>query len=108
MGGAIFVELIFNRPGLGTLIYGAIQARNYPVVQGGVLIVAIALRASRTCSPTCVYRLLDPRIRAERSALMATAPHRRGHRPARSSDAHGRPTRALRAVARSRRDSPGL
>ena len=33
MAGAVFVELIFSRPGMGTLIYNAIQARNYPIVR---------------------------------------------------------------------------
>ena len=41
MGGAIFVEVIFARTGLGTMIYDAIQARNYPIVHGGVLVVAV-------------------------------------------------------------------
>ena len=41
LGGAIFVEIIFARPGIGTLIYNAINARNYPVVQAGVLIVVL-------------------------------------------------------------------
>ena len=41
MGDAIFVEVIFARPGLGTLIYDSIESRNYPIVRGGVLVVAI-------------------------------------------------------------------
>jgi peptide/nickel transport system permease protein len=67
MGGAIFVELIFNRPGLGTMIYSAIQARNYTVVQGGVLIVALLFVFANLVADLCL-RLLDPRIRPERSA----------------------------------------
>ncbi|HYI05288.1 MAG TPA: ABC transporter permease, partial [Reyranella sp.] len=39
MGGAVFVEVIFNRPGLGSLILDALRNRNYPIVQGGILIV---------------------------------------------------------------------
>lgn len=67
MGGAIFVELIFNRPGLGTMIYSAIQARNYTVVQGGVLVVALLFVFANLMADLCL-RLLDPRIRPERSA----------------------------------------
>ena len=67
MGGAIFVELIFNRPGLGTMIYDAIQARNYTVVQGGVLVVALLFVLANLMADMCL-RLLDPRIRPERSA----------------------------------------
>ena len=40
MGGAVFIEIIFTRPGMGLLIYNAIQVRNYPLVRAGVLIVA--------------------------------------------------------------------
>ena len=41
MGGAVFVEIIFSRPGMGSLIYNAISTRNYPVVRAGVLVVAV-------------------------------------------------------------------
>jgi hypothetical protein len=37
LGGAVLVEIVFARPGLGRLIYQAISERNYPVVQGAVL-----------------------------------------------------------------------
>ena len=64
MGGAIFVEVIFARPGLGTLIYDSIQSRNYPIVRGGVLVVAILFVLANLLADLS-YRLLDPRIRAE-------------------------------------------
>ncbi len=41
LGGAIFIEVIFNRPGLGTLAYDAIGSRNYPIVQGTALTIAL-------------------------------------------------------------------
>lgn len=66
MGGAIFVELIFNRPGLGTMIYEAIQGSNYTVVRGGVLVVALLFVAANLVADLCL-RLLDPRIRPERT-----------------------------------------
>lgn len=61
MAGAVFVELIFTRPGMGTLIYNAIMARNYPVVRAGVLIVAFLFVAANLLADL-VYTHLDPRI----------------------------------------------
>ena len=61
MAGAVFVELIFTRPGMGTLIYNAIQARNYPVVRAGVLIVAFLFVAANLLADI-LYINLDPRI----------------------------------------------
>lgn len=64
MGGAIFVEVIFARNGLGTLIYDAIESRNYPIVRGGVLVVAILFVLANLIADLS-YRMLDPRIRDE-------------------------------------------
>ncbi len=61
MAGAVFVELIFTRPGMGTLLYNAIQARNYPVVRAGVLVVAFLFVAANLLADI-VYTYLDPRI----------------------------------------------
>ena len=71
MGGAVFVEIIFNRPGLGSLIFDAIRNRNYPIVQGGVL---SSWRSS--CSSTCWSTSPMPgstRASARRSAAPAPA-----------------------------------
>jgi peptide/nickel transport system permease protein len=62
MGGAIFIEVIFARPGLGMLIYNSIETRNYPVVRGGVLVVALLFVAVNLASDF-VYHWIDPRIR---------------------------------------------
>jgi peptide/nickel transport system permease protein len=64
MGNAIFVEVIFARTGLGTLIYDSIQSRNYPIVRGGVLVVAILFVLANLLADLS-YRFLDPRIRDE-------------------------------------------
>ncbi|MDX6630986.1 MAG: peptide/nickel transport system permease protein [Gaiellales bacterium] len=64
MGYAIFVEVIFARPGLGTLIYDSIESRNYPIVRGGVLVVAILFVLANLLADLS-YRVLDPRIRVE-------------------------------------------
>jgi len=61
MAGAVFVELIFTRPGMGTLIYNAIQARNYPIVRAGVLTVAFLFVAANLLADI-LYTYLDPRI----------------------------------------------
>jgi peptide/nickel transport system permease protein len=64
MGYAIFVEVIFARPGLGTLIYDSIESRNYPIVRGGVLVVAVLFVLANLLADLS-YRFLDPRIRVE-------------------------------------------
>ena len=61
MGGAVFVEIIFTRPGMGLLIYHAIQVRNYPLVRAGVLIVAVLFILANFIADV-IYTYLDPRI----------------------------------------------
>jgi peptide/nickel transport system permease protein len=65
MGGAVFVEVIFNRPGMGTLIYNAIQMRNYPLVRASVLTVALLFILANLMTDI-VYTYIDPRIQMER------------------------------------------
>jgi peptide/nickel transport system permease protein len=62
LGGAIFAEIIFARPGIGTLIYQAILNRNYPVVQGGVLVI-VFLFVVTNLAVDLSYAWLDPRVR---------------------------------------------
>lgn len=66
MGGAVFVEIIFTRPGMGLLIYNAIQVRNYPVVRAGVLVVA-ALFVIANFAADLIYTYLDPRIQLNKA-----------------------------------------
>lgn len=61
MGGAVFVEIIFTRPGMGLLIYNAIQVRNYPLVRAGVLVVAVLFVLANLIADF-LYTYLDPRI----------------------------------------------
>jgi peptide/nickel transport system permease protein len=61
LGGAIFVEVIFARAGLGMLIYNSIQTRNFPIVRGGVLVVALLFVAVNLLTDF-VYHMVDPRI----------------------------------------------
>jgi peptide/nickel transport system permease protein len=67
MGGAVFVEIIFNRAGLGTLIRDSIENRNFPIVRGSVLVIAVLFVVANLLADLS-YRLLDPRVRAERGA----------------------------------------
>lgn len=62
LGGAIFAEIVFARPGIGTLVYDAISTRNYPVVQACVLVV-VALFTLTNLLVDLTYVWLDPRIR---------------------------------------------
>lgn len=62
LGGAVLIEIIFSRPGLGSLILNAIESRNYPVVQGG-LIIAVLLYSVANLLADLSYGLIDPRIR---------------------------------------------
>lgn len=62
LGGQVLIEIVFHRPGLGSLIYQAIVTRNYPVVQGG-LIVAIFMYVIVNMIADLSHGALDPRVR---------------------------------------------
>ena len=62
LGGTIITEKVFARPGLGTLLLDGIQQRNYPLVQGTVLVIAAAYVTVNTLVDLG-YGLADPRIR---------------------------------------------
>lgn len=63
LGGAVIVEIIFARPGVGKLIFDAINGRNYPVVQGSVFVIVI-LFVLVNLLVDLSYGWIDPRIRA--------------------------------------------
>ena len=71
LGGAVLVEIVFARPGLGRLIYQAISERNYPVVQGAVLVVVV-LFVLVNLIVDLSYSAIDPRIRHDASRQGAT------------------------------------
>jgi peptide/nickel transport system permease protein len=62
MGGAIVTEYVFAYPGLGRLVLEAISARDFPIVQGSVLIMALIISVI-TLVVDISYALIDPRIR---------------------------------------------
>ena len=61
-GGAFVVEVVFALPGLGRLIVGAIQRRDIPMVQGGVLMAGTAFAILNATVDT-LYKVIDPRLR---------------------------------------------
>jgi peptide/nickel transport system permease protein len=62
LSGAVFAEIVFNRPGIGLLVYNAANMRNYPVVMGTVL-VTVMLFVLCTLIADLVVAALDPRVR---------------------------------------------
>jgi ABC-type dipeptide/oligopeptide/nickel transport system permease component len=62
LSGAIIVEYVFARPGLGSVLVDAIKERNYPVVQGVVLVIA-AIYVTVNLVVDVAQGLVDPRIR---------------------------------------------
>lgn len=61
LGGAIIIEQIFSLPGVGRLLLTAIANRDFPVVQGGVVFLAIVFTSLNTMIDL-VYGLLNPKI----------------------------------------------
>ena len=64
LGGAVVTETIFAWPGIGRLVVEAIFNRDFPVVQGVVLVVSLIFLAVNVLVDLC-YAVLDPRIRTE-------------------------------------------
>ncbi len=64
LGGAVLVESIFGIPGVGKMMVDAIKARNHPVVQGGVLVIALAFSIVNLVVDI-LYAYIDPRIRSQ-------------------------------------------
>jgi ABC-type dipeptide/oligopeptide/nickel transport system permease component len=67
LGGAIVVEMVFSWPGLGRLIVDSVRARDYPVVQGAVLTMAIVFALVNFVSDL-VHGWLDPRVKLGRGS----------------------------------------
>ncbi len=60
--GVVFVETLFAWPGVGRLLYDALSARDLPVIQAGVLLVAVAFVGVNILVDTA-HALIDPRLR---------------------------------------------
>jgi len=62
IGGAIVTESVFNLPGIGRLMVDAVLARDYPVIQGVILLTS-ALYVALNLAIDLIYLILDPRVR---------------------------------------------
>jgi peptide/nickel transport system permease protein len=62
LSGAILTETVFAIPGMGSWLAGAIEARDYPVLQGGILFIAVVFVLVNLMVDVS-YAFLDPRIR---------------------------------------------
>lgn len=65
LSGAVITETVFSWPGVGRLLITAIETRDYPLVQGGVLLIALTYVLVNLATDL-LYGVLDPRIRIER------------------------------------------
>lgn len=61
LGGAVIIESLFSLPGLGRLMLSAIETRDYPVLQGALLIVVV-LAMAVNLGVDMLYRVIDPRV----------------------------------------------
>jgi ABC-type dipeptide/oligopeptide/nickel transport system permease component len=64
LGGAVTVEIVFGRPGLGQLLVTGLYRRDYPVVQGALLLLAMGIMLG-TFLADILYAYADPRIREQ-------------------------------------------
>lgn len=62
LGGAVVIEAVFGRPGVGSLMVGAIINRDYPMIQGSILFFALAVVLINLLTDLS-YAAVDPRIR---------------------------------------------
>lgn len=62
LGGAVVTEQVFSIPGLGRLIIGAVLSRDFPVIQGGLLFLAL-IYLTVNLVVDLLYAVVDPRVR---------------------------------------------
>jgi len=63
VGGAVIIETVFSRPGIGRLLVQAIAAKDFPVVQAVILYITLGYLLINLATDI-LYGLLDPRVRA--------------------------------------------
>ena len=66
VGGAVLTETVFAMPGLGKLMVDSVSGRDYTVVQGGVLVIAIMFSLVNLLVDI-LYAYADPRVRSSYS-----------------------------------------
>jgi peptide/nickel transport system permease protein len=64
LGGAVLTETVFSWPGIGRLLVDAITFRDYPIIQGTVLVIAVGFVLTNVLVDY-LYSYLDPRIQYE-------------------------------------------
>jgi peptide/nickel transport system permease protein len=64
VGGAIQVETVFSWPGIGRLMFEAVQKRDYPVLQGTFLLLAVSVIVANLIADL-LYAALDPRVKPD-------------------------------------------
>lgn len=64
VGGALLVEIVFDYPGVGTLLYNSILGHDYPVIQGIFYILAVTMIAANFIADI-IYSYMDPRVRLQ-------------------------------------------
>ncbi|MGQ9522411.1 MAG: ABC transporter permease subunit, partial [Anaerolineae bacterium] len=62
--GTVFIETLFDYPGMGRLIFESVGARDYPVIQGVFLVVSAVVLTANLLADLLNARL-DPRLREE-------------------------------------------
>ena len=62
IGGSVALEIIFSIPGIGRLMVDAILARDFPVVQGAMLVLTSSIIFANILADV-LYAVVDPRIR---------------------------------------------
>ena len=62
LGGAVLTEIVFNRPGLGKLLIGAVAQRDYNLIQSGLIVFAMVIMVVNLLVDLS-YSLLDPRVK---------------------------------------------
>ena len=66
IGGLVVVEVLFNYPGIGRLIFTAATDKDFPMLEAGVLVIGIVYLVA-TLAADILYTVLNPRIRVEES-----------------------------------------
>jgi peptide/nickel transport system permease protein len=65
ISGAVVIEAVFNLPGIGSALVYAVEARDYPVVQGAALVTAVVVVVVNGIADI-LYQFADPRTRPQR------------------------------------------
>ena len=66
VSGALLIEIVFSLDGMGSLIYDAVMARDYPVMQGCFVVLTLFVVAANFLADL-LYGIADPRIGDARS-----------------------------------------